>query len=341
MKFGAVFHLGVVVGDLEKAVRIYEEELGYGPFEYGDGSFFDDAIVNGVQGAGLPMRSAIYRTEEFEIELIEPTGPGVYMDHLQKKGPGIHHVMLKSDASYKDVVGMAQRVSGRPPRLEIKFPDGTPVDYNVIFDIIDRAQNAGEIRHKELKRFMNQFRDADRTNSIIWNRYDEVTRYHSESESQFIRNPTLRVMAEEANNEESGQIEPMLESSELESFRAWHAVAGIISLLEKENQKLVMAAHYLCGADWNRISRVYEHQDRWAVQLCRDAFNILAGLELGVSCSDDPDDAEAEIERLTRKWETDEAAYESKLAEAKKNVAAERKNPNEPIDDLKMVLGLL
>lgn len=61
MQFGAVFHLGIVIRNLDEAVRIYEEEMGYGKgsFEYGDGSFFDDKIVNGKLGAGLPMKSAI------------------------------------------------------------------------------------------------------------------------------------------------------------------------------------------------------------------------------------------------------------------------------------------
>ena len=33
MKFNEIFHLGVVVRDLDKAVKIYTEELGYGPFD--------------------------------------------------------------------------------------------------------------------------------------------------------------------------------------------------------------------------------------------------------------------------------------------------------------------
>ena len=127
MKFGEIFHLGVVVADLDKAVKIYTEELGYGPFEIMDGGFFDDAIVNGEIGPGLPMKSAIYRSGTYEIELIEPTGPSIYMDHLQKKGPGVHHVILKSEEKLKDVVEMAERVSGRPPRLMIQLPNGTPI----------------------------------------------------------------------------------------------------------------------------------------------------------------------------------------------------------------------
>ena len=127
MKFGEIFHLDVVVADLDKAVKIYTEELGYGPFEIMDGGFFDKMVVNGEIGPGLPMKSAIYRSGTYEIELIEPTGPSIYMDHLQKKGPGVHHVILKTEEKHDDVVAMARRVSGRPPRLEIKFPDGTPI----------------------------------------------------------------------------------------------------------------------------------------------------------------------------------------------------------------------
>lgn len=127
MKFGEIFHLGIVVRDLDKAVKIYENEMGYGPFEYGDGHFFDDKIVNGEIGPGLPMKTAIYRGNNYEIELIEPTGPSIYMDHLNQKGPGVHHVVLKTEDSYKDVLEMAKRVSGREPRLETKFPDGNPI----------------------------------------------------------------------------------------------------------------------------------------------------------------------------------------------------------------------
>lgn len=127
MKFNEIFHLGVVVRDLDKAIKIYTEELGYGPFELGDGAFFADKVINGEIGPGLPMKTATYRSGTYEIELIEPTGPSFYMDFLNEKGPGIHHVILKSDEKFFDVIEMAQRVSGRPPKLDARFPDGTPI----------------------------------------------------------------------------------------------------------------------------------------------------------------------------------------------------------------------
>lgn len=83
LKFGKVLHLGIVVRDLEKAVKIYEEELGI--------------------------------------------GPGVFQDWLDQHGPSLHHVKLESDATYEEVVGMAERTSGRKPYLDVRWPDGKPL----------------------------------------------------------------------------------------------------------------------------------------------------------------------------------------------------------------------
>ena len=127
MKFREIFHLGIVVRNVEDSVRVYEKELGYGPFEITDGAFFHDKEINGKVGPGLPMKCATYRGDGYEIELIEPTGPSIYKDFLDEKGPGIHHVILKTDEKYQDVLEMAKRVSGRPPKLEAKFPDGNPI----------------------------------------------------------------------------------------------------------------------------------------------------------------------------------------------------------------------
>ena len=108
------------------AVRI-EEYLNYFTFNYPEPKGEETLAINGEIGPGLPMKTATYRSGTYEIELIEPTGPSIYMDWLNEHGPGIHHVILKTDEKYADVVEMAQRVSGRPPKLETKFPNGIPI----------------------------------------------------------------------------------------------------------------------------------------------------------------------------------------------------------------------
>lgn len=67
MKFHEIFHLGVVVRDLDEAVKIYTGELGYGPFELGDGAFFADKLINGEIGPGLPMKTATYRSGKIKV----------------------------------------------------------------------------------------------------------------------------------------------------------------------------------------------------------------------------------------------------------------------------------
>lgn len=122
-KFGRVLHLGIVVENLEKAVQIYENELGIGPWEISDArEFFADKLVN--EGKGLNIITAIYRNEAYEIELVMPVGTGVYQDWLEEKGSGMHHVILESDEAYETVVSMAERVSGRKPYLDVRWPDG-------------------------------------------------------------------------------------------------------------------------------------------------------------------------------------------------------------------------
>ncbi|HJC75082.1 MAG TPA: VOC family protein [Candidatus Mediterraneibacter faecavium] len=126
MKLGKIIHLGIVVEDLEKAVKIYEETLGIGPWEIQDArEFFAQMRVNG--GHGLEIRTAMFHGDGYEIELITPTGEGVYADWLREKGPGLHHVKFDTADSYQTITGEAEKISGRPPYLNVEWPDGRPL----------------------------------------------------------------------------------------------------------------------------------------------------------------------------------------------------------------------
>jgi len=125
-KYGRVLHLGIVVADAKRAMKIFEDEMGIGPWEFSEHApFFADKLVN--DGVGMDMACGIFRKDGYEIEVIEPVGPSIYMDFLNEHGPGVHHVMLQSDEGYEETLAMAKRVSGRDPALSVRFPDGTPI----------------------------------------------------------------------------------------------------------------------------------------------------------------------------------------------------------------------
>lgn len=136
MKLGKIIHLGIVVEDLEKAVKIYEESLGIGPWEIQDArEFFAQMKVNG--GYGLEIRTAMFHGEGYEIELITPTGGGVYVDWLRERGPGLHHVKFETEDNYQTIVSEAEQISGRPPYLNVEWPDGRPLV--AYADLLDEA----------------------------------------------------------------------------------------------------------------------------------------------------------------------------------------------------------
>lgn len=136
MKLGKIIHLGIVVEDLEKAVKIYEESLGIGPWEIQDArEFFAQMKVNG--GYGLEIRTAMFHGEGYEIELITPTGDGVYADWLRERGPGLHHVKFETEDNYQTIVSEAEQISGRPPYLKVGWPDGRPLV--AYADLLDEA----------------------------------------------------------------------------------------------------------------------------------------------------------------------------------------------------------
>ena len=125
-KYGRCLHLGIVVADMKKAVEIFETEMGIGPWEVAEHApFFYDKKVN--DGIGMDFAGAMFRKDGYEIELIEPVGPSIYMDFLKEHGPGVHHVMLESSEPYTSTLEMAERVSGRKPALSVRFQDGTPI----------------------------------------------------------------------------------------------------------------------------------------------------------------------------------------------------------------------
>ena len=109
---GKIIHWGIVVEDVEKAVEIYETVLGIGPWEFKDDREFFARMHYG---------------DGYEMELVMPTGEGVYADWLREKGPGLHHIKFETNDSYRAIIETSKKVSGRPPYLKVEWPDGRPL----------------------------------------------------------------------------------------------------------------------------------------------------------------------------------------------------------------------
>lgn len=130
LKFGKICHLGIIVPDVEKASKIYEEVLGIGPWKIEDSApFFADKLVNGKPG--MNVRNALFKGDGYEIELIMPLDDeSVYAEWLKEKGPGLHHIKFETENSHAEICSQIEAASGRKPYLECKWPNGeTLVDY--------------------------------------------------------------------------------------------------------------------------------------------------------------------------------------------------------------------
>ena len=97
MKVTRIDHIGILVADLEAAVRFYTETCGLdaGPIE---------------TRSQPPIRRCCLRVGESELELIEARDPSQSMMRLlPHQGPGIYHIGLR----VADVDAVAAELAGR------------------------------------------------------------------------------------------------------------------------------------------------------------------------------------------------------------------------------------
>ncbi len=72
-------HIGMVVRDLEVAVRVYSDALGL-------------ELQASEHSEEFNVKIAFLPVGEVLVELLQPTGPGMIQDFLTDHGEGIHHI---------------------------------------------------------------------------------------------------------------------------------------------------------------------------------------------------------------------------------------------------------
>lgn len=102
--------VALVVRDLDAAMRRYWETFGIGPWKV---YTYGPPLVREMTYRGKPqeyrMRLALAQVGSPVLELIQPlSGDNIYVEHLDRKGEGLHHVGVFVP-SFDEAVAEAQR----------------------------------------------------------------------------------------------------------------------------------------------------------------------------------------------------------------------------------------
>ena len=92
-----VHHVGVVVRDMEQAMRFYRDTLGLPVHK-----------LETIQEQGV--RAALLTLGDSEIELLEPVVPDTGVArYLERKGEGLHHICFQVDDIERDLNTLKMR----------------------------------------------------------------------------------------------------------------------------------------------------------------------------------------------------------------------------------------
>jgi len=92
-----VHHVGVVVRDMEQAMRFYRDTLGLHVHK-----------LETIQEQGV--KAALLKLGDSEIELLEPVVPDTGIArYLERKGEGLHHVCFQVDDVERDLEALKAR----------------------------------------------------------------------------------------------------------------------------------------------------------------------------------------------------------------------------------------
>ncbi len=92
-----IHHVGVVVRDMEQAMRFYRDTLGLPVHK-----------LETIQEQGV--RAALLTIGNSEIELLEPVVPDTGVArYLERKGEGLHHICFQVDDVERDLATLKMR----------------------------------------------------------------------------------------------------------------------------------------------------------------------------------------------------------------------------------------
>jgi hypothetical protein len=132
--------VGVVVKDLDKTVRELSEVFGIGPFRIVVQPPPDrDDIEQTYMGKPVDsaIRIAYADVGRIEFEIIEPlTGPSIWLDFLEQRGEGIHHVRFNTTNIQPAIEHLASQ------GIDV-IHQGTGINPGIVWSYFDTAPRIG------------------------------------------------------------------------------------------------------------------------------------------------------------------------------------------------------
>lgn len=87
--------IAFVVEDLDAAVRSFHGNFGFGPWRawtLGPDQL-RDMTYQGAPAEFSFRHALAWQNEQVQFELVQPlSGPSIFADHLERHGPGLHHI---------------------------------------------------------------------------------------------------------------------------------------------------------------------------------------------------------------------------------------------------------
>lgn len=124
-------HIGVVVKDLDGAVKNYTDMFGF-------------KVVEKMEGPGGEFKNAMLQQGDIRVELFQPLKQGSFSRFLEEKGGGIHHISFVTDDIVKEVKEL--KAKGRKlqneepiqlPNAKIVFIHPSAAE-NVLIELVER-----------------------------------------------------------------------------------------------------------------------------------------------------------------------------------------------------------
>lgn len=129
-QFTKLLQIGLLVEDLESAVKHFQEDYGLGPWRYDDmdASKIEGMLVNGEK-TDLMLRGAFCSALGFELELIQPVSESPLRDWVREHGSGLHHLGMATRDGFRSVVGEYERRTGKKPWFRLDIGDDAHFAY--------------------------------------------------------------------------------------------------------------------------------------------------------------------------------------------------------------------